>query len=67
MTTKSYFKSLLPWLLLGPLTGMLAEGVLRNWRARETALAWLYGVALFLVTFDLYSLGGKAFVMGLHH
>ena len=27
MTTKSYFKGLLPWLLLGPVTGPLAEGI----------------------------------------
>ena len=58
--TKSYIKGVLPWLLLGPLTGPLAEGIVRNWRAGEVSLAWLYGLALWLTTFDLYSLGGRA-------
>ena len=60
--TKKYVKGVLPWLLLGPLTGPLAEGVVRNWRAGEVALAWLYGLALWLTTFDLYTLGGQAAV-----
>ena len=58
VTTK-YVRGVLPWLLLGPLTGLLAEGVIRNWRAGEISLAWLYGLALWLTTFDLYSLGGQ--------
>jgi len=62
MTTETYIKSVLPWLLLGPLTGPLAEGTLRNWRAGETTLAWLYGLALFVTTFDLYSCSGRAFL-----
>ena len=55
--TKTYAKAVRPWLLLGPLTGPLAEGLVRNWRAGEVSLAWLYGLALWLTTFDLYSLG----------
>ena len=58
VTTK-YVRGVLPWLLLGPLTGPLAEGVIRNWRAGEVSLAWLYGLALWLTTFDLYALGGR--------
>ena len=54
---KTYVKGVLPWLLLGPLTGPLAEGVVRNWRAGELTLAWFYGLALWLTTFDLYTLG----------
>jgi len=63
MTTKSYLKGLLPWLLLGPVTGPLAEGIVRNWRAKEIKLAWLYGLALVLVDYNLYWSGGRAVVM----
>lgn len=59
VVTRKYIRGVLPWLLLGPLTGPLAEGVVRNWRAGEVSLAWLYGLALWLTTFDLYSLGGR--------
>jgi hypothetical protein len=59
MTTRKYIKGVLPWLLLGPLTGPLAEGIIRNWRAGEISLAWLYGLALSLTTFDLYRFGGQ--------
>ena len=57
--TRKYFRGVLPWLLLGPLTDPLAEGAIRNWRAGEISLAWLYGLALWLTTFDLYTLGGR--------
>jgi len=60
MTTKTYLRGLLPWLLLGPVTGPLAEGIVRNWRARETTLAWLYGLALVMTDGVLYSAGGRA-------
>ena len=60
MTTKTYVKGVLPWLLLGPITGPLAEGIIRNWRAGELPLAWLYGVALSLASYDLYTFGGRA-------
>ncbi|MBN9545006.1 MAG: hypothetical protein J0I19_05995 [Alphaproteobacteria bacterium] len=63
MTTKSYLKGLLPWLLLGPVTGPLAEGIVRNVRAKEIPLAWLYGLALVVVDYDLYWSGGRAVVM----
>jgi len=63
MTTKSYFRGLLPWLLLGPVTGPLAEGVVRNVRAKEIPLAWLYGLALIVVDYDLYWSGGRAVVL----
>lgn len=63
MTTKSYLKGLLPWLLLGPVTGPLAEGIVRNWRARQISLAWLYALALIVVDYDLYWSGGRAVVM----
>lgn len=52
-----YFRNLAPWLLLGPLTGPLAEGVVRNWRSGQVLLSCLYGVALILTTIDLYALG----------
>ena len=57
--TKKYLKDVLPWLLLGPITGPLAEGVLRSWRAGDTCLAWIYGLTLSLTTFDLYHFGGQ--------
>ncbi|HXS06940.1 MAG TPA: hypothetical protein VN723_09130 [Rhizomicrobium sp.] len=63
MTTKTYLRGLLPWLLLGPVTGPLAEGIVRNWRARQMALAWLYGLALVVTDYDLYSAGGRAVIM----
>jgi len=63
VTTKSYLRGLLPWLLLGPVTGPLAEGIVRNLRAKEISLAWLYGLALVLVDFELYSAGGRAVTM----
>jgi hypothetical protein len=52
-----YFRNLAPWLLLGPLTGPLAEGVVRNWRSGQVLLSCLYGVGLLLTTLDLYVLG----------
>jgi len=60
MATKTYAKTVLPWLLLGPLTGPLAAGIVRNWRAGNATLAGLYGLALVMTTFDLYALGGWA-------
>ncbi len=68
MGTKKYLKGVLPWLLLGPITGPLAAGVLRSWRAGETCLAWIYGLALALTTFQLYHFGGQliALMVRLH-
>lgn len=59
VTTRTYVKGVVPWLLLGPLTGPLAEGIVRNWRAGETTLAACYGLALWLTTYDLYAFGGR--------
>ena len=42
-----------PWLVLGPVSGPLAAGLYRSWRAREFALASLYLIALVVWTFDL--------------
>ena len=60
MTARTYFKRVLPWLLIGPVSGPLAEGALRNWLAGEMALARLYALACFLATYDLYVFGGRA-------
>jgi hypothetical protein len=60
MTAKTYFKRVLPWFLIGPVSGPLAEGVVRNWRAGEATLARLYAVALVVTTYDVYVLGGRA-------
>jgi hypothetical protein len=68
MKTKAYFKGVLPWLLVGPVSGPLAEGIMRNWRAGEVGLASLYAVALIFTTMDLYAVGGRAItaLAGLH-
>ena len=63
MGTEKYLKGVLPWLLLGPITGPLAEGVLRSWRAGETCMAWIYALALSLTTFDLYHFGGQLIIL----
>ena len=60
MTTRQYFMRVLPWMLIGPVSGPLAEGVVRNWRAGETNLARLYALALVLATSEVYVLGGRA-------
>jgi len=36
----------LPFLALGPITGPLTEGVLRNWRRGDRVLAGLYVLAI---------------------
>jgi len=63
MGTKKYFKGVLPWLLLGPITGPLAEGVVRSWRAGEMCMAWIYGLTFSLTTFDLYHFGGQLIIL----
>lgn len=45
------------WLLLGPITGPLAEGIYRNVRAGEPMLATLYAVALGFAWFDMGGYG----------
>jgi hypothetical protein len=57
-----YIRGVLPWLLIGPISGPLAEGIVRNWRKGEFKLARLYAIALILATIDLYTAGGKAVV-----
>ena len=57
MTT---FYRIAPWLILGPITGLLAEGVYRNARARNPGLAWMYAVAMVGSWYDLATYGGGA-------
>jgi hypothetical protein len=52
-------RRLAPWLLLGPITGPLAEGVYRNFRRGEPVLAWLYALALSIAWYDLSRFGGE--------
>jgi hypothetical protein len=54
------FRRLAPWLVLGPITGPLAEGVYRNVRANNPVLASLYGLAGVVSWFDLVTYGGQA-------
>jgi hypothetical protein len=54
----STFRRLAPWLLLGPITGPLAEGIYRNVRARNPVLASLYALAVMFSWFDLAIYGG---------
>ena len=57
--SKNFVKRVLPWLLLGPVTGLLAEGMVRNWRAGNVGLTWLYGLAFAMTTFGLFALDGR--------
>jgi len=57
---KSTFCRIAPWLILGPITGLLAEGMYRNIRAHNPVLASLYGVALPISWYDLATSGGGA-------
>jgi hypothetical protein len=50
-------KRLAPWLLLGPITGLLAEGVYRNMRAGEPVLVSLYTFALAISWYDMSRFG----------
>ena len=61
----STFYRILPWLILGPITGLLAEGVYRNIRASNPGLAGMYGVAMVGSWYDLAVYGGGA-VLTLH-
>jgi len=56
----STFRRIAPWLVLGPVTGPLAEGVHRNLRARNPGLASLYALAAVISWFDLVAYGGHA-------
>ena len=57
------FRRLAPWLVLGPITGPLAEGVYRNVRAHNPGLALLYALAVVVTWFDLAMYGGHAIAM----
>lgn len=57
---KSLAKRYAPWLLLGPLTGPLAEGVYRNLKANNPVLAGLYLMATVSVWFDMAKAGQHA-------
>lgn len=59
-TVMSTFRRLAPWLLLGPISGPLAEGVYRNFRARNPLLASLYALAVAATWYDLAIYGGHA-------
>ena len=56
------FRRLAPWLILGPVTGLLAEGVYRNAKAGNPALASMYAVAAVFCSYDLAIYGGGAVV-----
>ena len=55
------FRRIAPWLILGPITGPLAEGVHRNLRAKNPFLASMYALAAVVSWFDLAIYGGQAF------
>ena len=55
-----YLRRIAPWLVLGPITGALAEGLYRNVRARNPVLASLYGVAIGATWVDLALYGARA-------
>lgn len=56
----STFRRLLPWMILGPITGLLAEGVYRNIKAKNPGLAWLYAIATVVTWINLATYGGDA-------
>ena len=54
--TMRTLQRLAPWLLLGPISGPLAEGAYRNLRQGETVLAGLYLLAIPIVWVGLAAL-----------
>jgi len=58
----STFRRIAPWLILGPITGPLAEGVYRNARANNPGLAMMYAVATVVTWYDLVTYGGNAVI-----
>jgi len=58
----STFIRIAPWLILGPITGLLAEGIYRNLKASNPGLASMYGVALTVSWYDLAVYGGGAVI-----
>ena len=55
----STVRKLVPWLALGPITGLLVEGIYRNLRANNPGLASLYGVAAIVSFYDLVGYSGR--------
>jgi len=53
----NWFRRVAPWLLLGPISGLLAEGLYRNLRRGERVLAGLYFLAIVVTMFDLLHFG----------
>jgi hypothetical protein len=53
-------RRLAPWMVLGPITGPLAEGVYRNACANNPVLASLYALAAFITWYDLTTYGTRA-------
>jgi hypothetical protein len=56
----SRLRRIVPWLVLGPISGLLGEGFYRNLRLGEPVLAALYFLAMMLTWFDLVLLGKRA-------
>ena len=54
------FRRIAPWLILGPITGPLAEGVHRILRAKNPVLASMYALAAVISWYDLAVYGGQA-------
>ena len=56
------FRRIAPWLVLGLITGPLAEGMYRNLRAGNRGLAALYAIAVTVTWYDLAAFGGRAMI-----
>ena len=56
----SRIRRIAPWLLLGPISGLLAAGFCRSLRHGERVLAGLYLVAMIVTWFDLFQFGKQA-------
>ena len=56
----SRLRRIAPWLLLGPISGLLAEGFYRNLRLGERVLASMYLVAMVATWYDLVYFGKQA-------
>jgi hypothetical protein len=56
----SRLRRIAPWLLLGPISGLLAEGFYRNLLRGERVLAGLYFLAIIATWYDLFQFGKHA-------
>jgi len=56
----SRLRRIAPWLILGPISALLAEGFYRNLRRGERVLAGLYFVAMIVTWYDLFHFGRQA-------